>query len=448
MAIHKFKYKDEYVLLDVNSSIIFLIDELIYHILDYYPAYSQSEAIVALKSRYPQKMIMEGLSEIDSLICSGKLFTKDTYNKTDVLKDDTIKAMCLHISHDCNMSCMYCFASGGDFNTKEKLLMSFDTAKTAVDLLINNSANHRNLEVDFFGGEPLMNFEVVRQTVEYAESLEEKFNKKFRFTITTNAMLLNDEIMDFVNAHMSNIVLSIDGRKEVQDRARHTLNEKGTYDIVMPNIMNAVKRRKDGDYFVRGTFTSENLDFSEDVKHLADLGCKNLSVEPVVALDGMDYAIRPEHLDQIFKEYDKLTELYLSRKKTSKSFNFFHFNIDLNHSTCQKKKVSGCGAGCNYIAVTPQGDIFPCHQFVGEDVFKMGNIFDGNMDAEIIQQFKETSLLSSPDCMKCWAKYFCGGGCHANAYHFTNNLSGCYKIGCEMQKKRIECALYAKCVEK
>jgi len=289
---------------------------------------------------------------------------------------------------------------------------------------------------------------VVKKTVEYAESLEEKYNKKFRFTITTNAVQLNDEIMEFVNAHMKNIVLSLDGRKEVNDRARATVNQTSSYDIIKDKIVNAVRLRGDKEYYVRGTYTYYNLDFSEDVRHMAELGLKNLSVEPVVAEPDMEYAIKSEHLPAIFKEYDKLTDLYLSSKDTPKKFNFFHFNIDLEHSSCAYKKVSGCGAGIDYIAVTPQGDIYPCHQFVGMENFKLGNVTEGILKPQTQELFRKANLLNKADCHNCWAKYFCGGGCHANAYNANKDLMSIYQTGCEMHKKRVECSLYIKCVEK
>ncbi len=448
MSIHKYQYKDKYILLDVNSSSIYEIDKLIFDLLDVYPMHCQGEVLNLLKNKYPQKVLKEGIAEIDESICTGKLFTKEPEIEFSKIKNGSVKAMCLHVSHDCNLTCMYCFASGGDFKTNQKELMPFDVAKASVDYLIKESGSRVNLEIDFFGGEPLMNFEVVKKTVEYAESIEEKYHKKFRFTITTNGVQLNDEIMEFVNAHMKNIVISLDGRKEVNDRSRVTLGGKSSYDIIKDKIKSAVLMRGKKDYYIRGTYTSYNLDFSEDVRHIANLGLKNISVEPVVAEPVMPYAIKKEHLPTIFAEYDKLTELYLKSKNSSQQFNFFHFNVDLDHSTCAYKKISGCGAGCDYIAVTPQGEIYPCHQFVGKEEFRLGSVFDGIENEIITNKFREANIFNKENCRKCWAKYFCGGGCHANAYNANKDLMSTYEIGCAMHQKRIECALYIKCKEK
>lgn len=448
MGIHKYHYKDKYILLDINSSAVFEIDNLIYDLLDIYPEQCQGNVINLLKNKYSQKAIREGISEIDELICTGKLFANQTPVDLINIKNNSVKAMCLHVSHDCNLACMYCFASGGDFNTHKKELMSLEVAKASVDYLIKVSKDRVNLEIDFFGGEPLMNFDVVKKTVEYAESLEEKYHKNFRFTITTNGMQLDDEVMEFVNVHMKNIVISLDGRKEINDLSRPTINGKSSYDIIKSKIISAANTRGKKDYFIRGTFTSLNLDFAEDVKHIADLGIKNISVEPVVADPEKEYAIKAEHLPAIFSEYDKLTDLYLKYKNTSKQFNFFHFNIDLNNSTCAYKKASGCGAGCDYIAVTPQGDIYPCHQFVGQNEFELGNVFKGVENNAVVDSFKEANIFNKVECQSCWAKYFCGGGCHANAYNFSKDLMSTYPTGCEMHKKRVECALYIKSIEK
>ena len=447
MGIHKYRLKDKYILLDINTSVVFEIDKLIFDLLDHYPTKSQSEVLSLLKNNYPSKLLKEGIQEIDELICSGVLFTKDEPLSGASPRFGTLKAMCLHVAHDCNMSCMYCFASGGDFNTKREL-MSVEVAKSAIDYLIANSRNRKNLEVDFFGGEPLLNFDVVKETVLYAKSLENKYNKNFRFTITTNCIKLNDEVMSFVNRYMTNIVMSLDGRKEVNDIARKTLNEKSSYDIIVDKIKQAVKSRTDKDYFVRGTYTANNLDFSEDVRHMAELGFKNTSIEPVVADASQSYAITEELLPQIFNEYEKLIDLYLEYKSTENEFNFFHFNIDLNNASCKFKKESGCGAGSDYIAVAPTGEIYPCHQFVGEESFNLGTVDHGIEKNEIVEKFKETTISKKPHCERCWAKYFCGGGCYANAYHFSGQIDGCYDIGCALQKKRIECALYLQVIEK
>ena len=447
MAIHKFKYKDRYILLDINSSNVFEIDELVYDILDYYPQRNIFETVDALKDQYSETTIREVVEDIDELIGEGKLFSKETYINPEFVKSGSIKAMCLNIAHDCNLACKYCFASGGDFKIKREL-MSLENAKAAMDFLIRESKGRKNLEVDFFGGEPLMNFEVVKQTVAYAREREKETGKNFRFTITTNALLLDDKKMEFINKEMVNLVLSLDGRKEVHDRMRPTLTNRGSYDIVCRNIANAVKLRGDKDYFVRGTYTSHNLDFADDVKHFADLGFPKLSVEPVVTESENDYAIREEHLDQIKAEYDRLTDIYLDYKKTDKAFSFFHFIVDLESTTCQYKKVSGCGAGCDYVSVAPDGKVYPCHQFVGIDEYELGTLKDGITRNEIRDEFRHANLLTKESCKDCWAKYFCGGGCHANSYNEHNDIMKVHELGCEMTKKRLECALYIKCVQK
>lgn len=447
MNIHKFKYKESYILLDVNSSNVFLIDELVYDVLDYYPMKSQSETLSELKGLHPQKLIAEAVEDIDELIYSGRLYTKAPWVDADKLDHGGVKAMCLNIAHDCNLKCGYCFAFGGSFNMKKEL-MSFETAKAAIDFLVEQSKNRINLEVDFFGGEPLMNFDVLKKTVEYARSLEGPKNKRFRFTVTTNAVLLSDKITDYLNREMNNVVFSLDGRRSVNDKMRSTLNGSGSYDIIKDKILRAVASRGKRDYYVRATFTADNLDFSEDVKHIADLGVKNISAEPVVAGADMPYAIKESHIPQIKREYDKLAELYMHRKGTEKEFSFFHFNVDIDNAICVYKRLSGCGAGCDYIAVAPNGDIYPCHQFVGSDGFLLGNVYSGIVNGDVLSQFKSVNFMNKNDCASCWARYYCGGGCHANAYNLNGEVNSMYPIGCELLKKRLECALYIKCAEK
>ena len=443
MGIHKFKLKEKYILLDINSSNVFEIDELISDLLDYYPKNGIGELSVLLKQKYSLKEIEAGVKEIDQLICSNRLFCKEYEIDTSKLIRHGVKAMCLNVSHDCNLACEYCFASD---NTVKREHMPIEVAKAAIDYLIENSPGRRNVEVDFFGGEPLMNFDVVKQTVEYARVLEVQHKKNFRFTLTTNAVLLNDDVMQYVNENMKNIVLSIDGRKKVNDLMRPFSNGASSYDIILPKIIKAVKQRENQDYFVRATFTANNLDFAEDVKSLADLGLKNLSAEPVVTDPINSYAITEKHIEEVCLEYEKLMDLYLDYRGTENEFNFFHFNIDLDNGGCLYKRISGCGAGCEYVAVDPKGDIYPCHQFVGNTDFHIGNVLNNEIkNVEVVNQFGKNNVINKQKCIECWAKFFCGGGCHANAYNMSGSIDADYEIGCEMHKKRLECALYIKC---
>jgi uncharacterized protein len=448
MGIYKFIYKNSYLILDVNSSNIFKSDKIMFDILDYYPHNSEGEVIRRYKGIYSQKAISEVIGEIDELMAQGKLYTRRTPSELhDLVKTGPVKAMCLNVTHDCNLACEYCFASGGDFDM-DKEFMTEETAKHAVDFLIEQSKGRINLEIDFFGGEPLMNFEVIKATVAYARSLEETHNKRFRFTMTTNAVLLTPKMMDFINEEMSNLVLSIDGRPTVNDAMRHTTSGKGSYTLIKDKILTAVAMRGDKDYYVRATYTNKNLDFSADVVHLAQLGIKNISEEPVVSSPDEPYAIREEHLPRILEEYDKLVDVYLSYRGTDKAFNFFHFNLDLENEICIFKRISGCGAACDYVAVAPNGDIYPCHQFVGKPDFVLGNLNDRVLDREIQSKFSDLTVLTKCECSSCWARYFCGGGCHASAYNLAGSLDDTYKLGCEMFKKRLECALYIKSISK
>lgn len=432
------------MVVDIHSGAVHSIDKITYDVLDYYPRFSEEESIFELKSSYNEKEIQEVIEEIDYLIKEGMLFTKNIYDDTwkEKLSNQkkVIKAMCLHIAHDCNLRCRYCFASQGDFQG-ERSLMSKEVGQRAIDFLIENSEDRRNLEVDFFGGEPLMNFEVVKDIVKYARKKEKKYNKNFRFTITTNATLLNEDTMAYINENMKNVVLSIDGNKETNDYMRPVANGKGTYDIILPKLKEMVEKRGDKDYYVRGTFTKYNLDFAKDVIHLADQGFKEISVEPVVTEPEKDYAIREEDLPTIFQEYENLAQEYMTRKKGDNPFNFFHFNIDLSQGPCVYKRLSGCGAGNEYVAITPEGEIYPCHQFVGNEEFTMGTIFTGIEKNDIRDTFKDAHVLSKDKCGDCWARFYCSGGCHANAYNFNQDIHIPYDVGCEMEKKRIECAL-------
>ncbi len=444
--VHQYKNNGYNIVLDVNSGIVHVVDDIVYDVIPLFEENTKEQIVDKLKDKYDSAELSEAVDEIAQLKEDGVLFTKDIYEEyIDKFKDrpTVVKAMCLHIAHDCNLGCRYCFAEEGEYHGR-RALMSYEVGKKALDFLVANSANRRNLEVDFFGGEPTMNFDVVKKLVAYGRSLEESHNKKFRFTLTTNGILLNDDILEFANKEMSNIVLSIDGRKEVNDYMRPTRNGKGSYDIIMPKFKKVAESRNQMNYYVRGTFTHNNLDFSNDVLHLADEGFEQISVEPVVAADDEPYAIRKEDLPKIFEEYDKLAAELVKRKKAGNGFNFFHFMIDLNGGPCVAKRLSGCGSGCEYLAVTPWGDFYPCHQFVGEEGFLMGNVDEGIVRTDIRDQFKACNVYSKEKCKNCFAKFFCSGGCAANSYKFHGSINDAYDIGCEMQRKRVECAIMIK----
>ncbi|MGE4283975.1 MAG: thioether cross-link-forming SCIFF peptide maturase [Clostridia bacterium] len=440
--IHKFSMSDINIVVDVYSGAVHVVDDVVYDMLDDSVEYNKQEVIALLKHKYAIEKIEEAYEEIQELKEKGFLFTDDTYGeyieKWD--KQSVIKALCLHVSHDCNLRCQYCFASTGSFHG-DRLLMSSEIGKKAIDFVIKNSGKRRNIEIDFFGGEPLMNFEAVKDIVEYAKVQGAAFGKEFRFTITTNGMLLNDAIKEYINNNMSNIVLSLDGTKEVNDRMRFRVDGRGSYDSIVPKFLDIAESRNQDNYYVRGTFTRKNLDFAKDVLHLADLGFKQTSVEPVVAAETEEYALKEEDLPILYKEYEKLAVEYLIRKKEQRGFNFFHYMIDLTQGPCVAKRLSGCGSGHEYVAVTPEGDIYPCHQFVGNEDFKMGNVIDGQLNNEIKNMFKKSNVYTKEKCRNCWAKFYCSGGCPANAYQFNKNINEPYHMGCELQKKRVECAL-------
>lgn len=439
--IHKFKQNDKFVLLDVNSGAVHLVDELIWDLIDLYKEKDLKLIKEDLKDKYDMKLIEEGYEEIKELESNEMIFSNDNYlQDVNMNKEKIVKALCLHIAHDCNLRCEYCFASQGDFNG-EKAFMSLETGKKALDFLVKNSKNRRNLEVDFFGGEPLMNFDVVKELVYYGRKIEKENNKNFRFTITTNGLLLDQEKMDFINENMSNVVLSLDGRREVNDNMRKTINGQGSYDLIVPKFLDMANSRNGKDYYLRGTFTSKNLDFSKDIMEMYKLGFKSVSVEPVVTEPEMEYAILEKHLATILDEYDKLSKEYIKIKRKDKDFNFFHFMIDLNQGPCAIKRASGCGAGVEYLAVTPEGDLYPCHQFVGDEKFLLGNLDEGIKNTSLVDEFNEANVYNKEDCSNCWAKFYCSGGCHANAYNFNKNINKPYTIGCEMEKKRIESSI-------
>lgn len=456
--VHQYKNNGYNIILDVNSGAVHVVDDVVYDIIEEYKKTTvdadgritddkKQKLIQAFSGKYEKADIEEACEEITELAGQGKLFTKDIYEPyIDSFADrpTVVKALCLHIAHDCNLACRYCFAEEGEYHGR-RAMMSFEVGKKALDFLVANSGSRKNLEVDFFGGEPTMNFEVVKQLVEYGRSIEKEHNKNFRFTLTTNGILLDDEIMEFANKEMSNVVLSIDGRKEINDLMRPTRNNHGSsYDIIMPKFKKFAESRNQYNYYVRGTFTHNNLDFSKDVLHLADEGFEQISVEPVVAKPTDDYAIREEDLPQIFEEYDTLAAELVKRKKEGRGFNFFHFMIDLDGGPCVAKRLSGCGSGCEYLAVTPWGDLYPCHQFVGEEKFIMGNVDDGIVRTDIRDEFKACNVYSKDKCRNCFAKFFCSGGCTANSYNFNGTINDTYDVGCEMQRKRVECAIMIK----
>ncbi len=462
--IHQYRNNGYCIVLDVNGGFVHDVDELVYEILPVFTKESiehrkdadfMYERITSEKEnleenstlmKAPEEEIREAVEEVVELIHQDMLYTEDIYEPyIDTFKNraPVVKALCLHIAHDCNLACKYCFAEEGEYHGRREL-MSFEVGKKALDFLVKESGTRRNLEVDFFGGEPTMNWEVVKQLVEYGRSIEEANNKKFRFTLTTNGILLNDEILEFANKEMGNLVLSIDGRKEVNDFMRPKRGGQGSYDVIVPKFIKAAASRNQMNYYVRGTFTHYNLDFSEDVLHLADLGFEQISVEPVVAKPTDDYAIVEEDVPVILEQYDRLAKEMLKRRKEGRAFNFFHFMIDLSGGPCVAKRLSGCGSGCEYLAVTPWGDLYPCHQFVGEEEFLMGNVDEGIVRSDLRRMFSDSNVYSKEKCRNCFAKFYCSGGCAANSYHFHNTINDVYEIGCQLQRKRIECAIMMK----
>lgn len=436
--------------MDVESGAVHVVDDVTYDVIALFEDTEISKIVEQLSDKYDKADIEEAISEVNQLKEDGQLFTQDIYQPfIEEFKDKrqtVVKALCLHIAHDCNLACKYCFAEEGEYHGR-RAMMSFEVGKKALDFLVANSGSRVNLEVDFFGGEPLMNWDVVKQLVEYGRSLEEPNHKKFRFTLTTNGVLLNDEIMEYLNKEMSNVVLSLDGRKEVNDRMRPFRTGKGSYDLIVPKFQKLAESRNQSNYYVRGTFTRDNLDFSEDVKHFADLGFKQMSIEPVVGPEEDPYSIREEDLPKIMEEYDKLALEYIKREKEGRGFNFFHFMIDLTGGPCVTKRLVGCGSGTEYLAVTPEGDLYPCHQFVGMEQFKMGDVDTGVVKDDIRCNFENCNVYSKPKCKECWAKFYCSGGCVANSYNTHGDLITPYEIGCELQRKRTECSIMMKAAE-
>ena len=457
--IHQYQNNGYNIVLDVVSGAVHVVDELCYDVIAALSGGAKEptaaglrkpevleELVQKLGGRYGGDDIKDALADVTELTEAGQLFVEDTYESMidDVKKRKTVvKALCLHIAHDCNLACRYCFAEEGEYHGR-RALMSFEVGKKALDFLIANSGSRRNLEVDFFGGEPLMNWQVLEDLVAYGRQQEKLRDKHFRFTVTTNGVLLNDEIQEFINQEMDNVVLSLDGRREVNDHMRPFRSGKGSYDLIVPKFQKLADSRNQEKYYIRGTFTRENLDFSEDILHFADLGFTQMSIEPVVGDASDPYAIREEDLPKIMEEYDKLARVMIQREKEGKGFQFFHFMIDLDGGPCVAKRLSGCGSGTEYLAVTPWGDLYPCHQFVGQEEFLMGNVEDGIIKPEIADDFRSCNVYSKEKCRGCFAKFYCSGGCMANAYHFHGTIHDTYDIGCEMQRKRVECAIMIK----
>jgi len=445
--IHKYKALGLNIVMDIYSGVIHAVDDIVYDMLDYAvdrPADEKcpDDVKAVLKDIYSESEIDEAYEEIFELAKNETLFTDDMYAEIakNWNKKSDIKALCLHIAHDCNLRCRYCFADTGEFHGKRGM-MTNEVGEKAIDFVIRESGARKNIEIDYFGGEPLLNFDVVKHITEYAKKEAEKHDKNFRFTITTNGMLLSDDVIEYINENMSNAVLSLDGRKEVNDKMRCKIDKSGSYDNIVPKYQKLVNSRGDKDYYVRGTFTAENLDFVEDVEHMLELGFKNTSIEPVVVSEDREYAIKEEHLEKIYAEYDKLAEIYYQHRRDGDPFTFFHFMIDLEQGPCVVKRLSGCGAGHEYVSITPDGDIYPCHQFVGNTKFKMGNVFDGNIDEEIKTMFEKSNIYTKPACENCFAKFYCSGGCSANAFNFNGDINKPYSIACELEKKRVECAV-------
>ena len=444
--IHKYTLNGYNIVLDTNSGAVHIFDDIPFRMLDYLdnsvPENPPENMLCNLKKEYGEAAIIEAYGELKELYKGGQLFSSDDYEKfASMMVNAPIKSMCLNIAHDCNLRCAYCFAAQGDFGG-ERMLMPFDIAKKAIDFLVEKSKSRHNLEVDFFGGEPLMNFDVVKQTVKYARSIEKKYNKNFRFTITTNGLLLTDDKIDFINKEMSNVILSLDGRKDVNDRLRVRANGAGCYDSIVPKFQKLVsKRDKNKDYYARGTFTKYNLDFTNDIIHMLNLGFDEISVEPVMSDPRLSYSINEDDLPRISEEYDRLSKLIIDRAKAGKKFDFFHFMIDLNQGPCAIKRLRGCSCGNEYVAVTPTGDIYPCHQFVGKEEWKMGSVVDGSLNEDMKNRFAKTNVYSKAECKNCWAKFYCSGGCNANNLQYMGDIFSPHKISCALEKKRLECAV-------
>jgi len=454
--VHQYKLNGYNIVLDTCSGSVHSVDDVAYDIIAMYESATADEIVRAMLEKYAgredvtEEELRLCISDVEALKNMGKLFTPDTFAPmAGTLKErsgDVVKALCLHVAHTCNLNCSYCFASQGKYHG-DRALMSFEVGKRALDYLIEHSGTRRNLEVDFFGGEPLMNWDIVKQLVEYARSVEKAAGKNFRFTLTTNGVLIDDEVIEFSNKEMSNVVLSLDGRKEIHDRLRVDYAGNGSYDRIVPKFKEFVEKRGNKNYYMRGTFTHANPDFTKDVFHMADMGFTELSMEPVVCAEGDPAGLTKEDIEVVKGEYETLATEMLRRKQEGRPFTFYHYMIDLTSGPCIYKRISGCGSGTEYMAVTPWGDLYPCHQFVGEEAYKLGNIWDGVTNTQLREEFRSCNAYARPECRDCWAKLYCSGGCAANAYHATGTIRGVYEPGCELFRKRMECAIMIKVAE-
>ena len=447
--IHCYQLNGYNIVLDVYSGSVHVVDDLAYDVISMYEGHSAGEIVAAMLEKYSgQPEVTEGeiravLESVEDLKAKGKLFAPDAYEHLAFdfkARNTVIKALCLHVAHTCNLTCEYCFASQGKYQG-ERALMSFEVGKQALDFLIAHSGSRRNLEVDFFGGEPLMNWDVVKRLVAYGREQEKIHNKKFRFTLTTNGMLIDDDVIEFANKEMHNVVLSLDGRKEVHDSLRKTASGKGSYDIIVPKFQKLVESRGGKGYYVRGTFTHNNVEFTKDLLHMADLGFTELSMEPVVCGPDEPYALTEADKPILFEQYELLAKEMIRRKKAGNGFTFYHYMIDLKAGPCVYKRISGCGSGTEYLAVTPWGELYPCHQFVGDPKYSMGDVWQGVTNTALRDEFKQSNAYARPGCRDCWARMYCSGGCAANAYHATGSIKGVYEYGCDLFRKRIECAI-------
>lgn len=449
--IHQYKAKGFNIVLDIYSGSVHAVDDVTYDIIKDYENKEKNEIEKSIKEKYKldSDQFEEAYKEVKDLADEALLFTDDIYEGLSIditKKPTTIKALCLNVAHTCNLSCEYCFAKGGKYSGPDAI-MSKEIARSAIDFLLENSGSHYNLDIDFFGGEPLLNFDVVKDTVAYAKSKEEEYKKHFNFTLTTNGLLLDDEVIDYLNENMKNVVLSLDGRKEKHDQFRKTLNGKGSYDAVVPKFQNFIKKRGDKEYYMRGTFTANNLDFTKDLQNYIDLGFTRTSLEPVVGKQDEAYALKDEHLEKIYSEYEKLADMLMEKIDKNEEFIFYHYMIDLENGPCVHKRISGCGSGTEYMAVTPTGELYPCHQFVGNPDFVIGNLKDGIVNKDLVNEFKTCNCYSKEECRACWANMYCSGGCAANSYNATGDINNVYDYSCKLFKKRIEMAIAVKIYE-